>query len=431
MRIAFVTYDLSGVRVDKKVKIKTKYTSMVMSAHNLINAFQELGHTLYATRSVHTEPESYDLVPEKGNLIHVQEIQTGFDNLFLDENGVVSKNLSDKYYEYEVFDKSNPVYLSLANQYSNFLEKNSIERVFSDNINPIVSFLKMEELGILKENLYSRIEFVCTIHDIAGHEKRLNYIAKKLKQTKLKIKLAGFSNHILQLLISLGIDPSKILKTVNGYNFNNIDNVLFDDDKKINKLLEENHIPNDKKIIICPARRVPNKGHKFLIEAVNILQRQGLLENFVFVLTGAGAGKNKLGASDYDKELLNLISYYNLQDKIILAKELNYDEIINFIDISYAAVLPSIEPEGLAFSNLEAMYLNKPIVTSSIGGPLNYVNPGINGLLCKPCDSTSLANQLEKIIKNKWLYRKISRNASRCTENYTLESSIKSYISLI
>lgn len=61
-------------------------------------------------------------------------------------------------------------------------------------------------------------------------------------------------------------------------------------------------------------------------------------------------------------------------------------------------VLPTFYPEGTPRSLLESIAMGKPIVTTDMPGCREVVQDGVNGFLCRPRDSASLAYALTRFI---------------------------------
>lgn len=76
-------------------------------------------------------------------------------------------------------------------------------------------------------------------------------------------------------------------------------------------------------------------------------------------------------------------------------------EVLNAADVY---VQPSRSCEGLGLSILEAMSLKLPVVCTTIGGMVEVVKDGLNGIWAEPNNSESLANALERMIelRAKW-----------------------------
>jgi len=79
------------------------------------------------------------------------------------------------------------------------------------------------------------------------------------------------------------------------------------------------------------------------------------------------------------------------------------------IDIS---VQPS-EFEGWGRNIKEAMYFGKPVVGSNIGGIALQINDGFNGLLFDAKNVSGLVMQLEKLINNPPLRKKLGNAAKQ------------------
>lgn len=74
----------------------------------------------------------------------------------------------------------------------------------------------------------------------------------------------------------------------------------------------------------------------------------------------------------------------------------NVYDIIKSVD---CIVLPSYYNEGLSRVLMEGLAMSKPIITTNIPGCQETVEDGVNGLLCKPKDSISLAEACRKFLR--------------------------------
>jgi glycosyltransferase involved in cell wall biosynthesis len=71
-------------------------------------------------------------------------------------------------------------------------------------------------------------------------------------------------------------------------------------------------------------------------------------------------------------------------------------------------VLPSLrEPFGLVL--LEAMATSVPVLATAAGGPLDFIQSGINGILVPPADSSKLAEQIDLLLSNPDLLKTIGK----------------------
>lgn len=121
-----------------------------------------------------------------------------------------------------------------------------------------------------------------------------------------------------------------------------------------------------------------------LINSSKILQDKGYEFDIIIV----GSGKNT-------KEYMELVHKYNLEGKITFlgAKKNPYP----YFTKCDCVVLTS-EYEGYPVVYVEAMTLNKPIITTNVSDSLKDVN-GKFGLVCQK-EAVSIATAMEEILKN-------------------------------
>ncbi len=84
--------------------------------------------------------------------------------------------------------------------------------------------------------------------------------------------------------------------------------------------------------------------------------------------------------------------------------------------------LPTMYAEGLPVSILEAAACQRPIVTTAVPGPEDFVTDGVQGLLVPPGDAGALAAALERFIRDPALRGKMgTAGRQRVLENYTTQ----------
>ena len=126
------------------------------------------------------------------------------------------------------------------------------------------------------------------------------------------------------------------------------------------------------------------KGHLYLVEAVNILSKKH--KNIRLLVIGDGL------LCDTLKKLVNRLGI----DKRVsfLGWRLDIPRLLKAMDIF---VLPSTS-EGLGISLLEAMYSEVPVVATNVEGIPEIIQDGVNGLLVPPRNSALLAEAIERLI---------------------------------
>lgn len=149
-------------------------------------------------------------------------------------------------------------------------------------------------------------------------------------------------------------------------------------------------LPQDAFVIGVVANLIERKGHRFLFEALDRLQKAGheRVENVHLLLAGDGALRGTLETT---------------------ARELGWEKRVKFLGFVgevapvYAAsdlcVLPSLA-EGMALCVTEAMACGVPVISSAVSGMPEIVRPGQTGYLCEAGNSEALASVLAQVLDN-------------------------------
>jgi colanic acid/amylovoran biosynthesis glycosyltransferase len=148
-------------------------------------------------------------------------------------------------------------------------------------------------------------------------------------------------------------------------------------------------------VVLCPARLVEVKGHRFLLEAWRILRSRGL-EGELWM-----AGQGELRAS-----LESLSEKLGLADSVKFLGAIPHRELLQFYEDAAVSVvvLPSIDlgnghHEGIPVALLEAMSYGIPVVGTPAGGTSELVVPG-TGLLAPPADPVALADGIQSLLRD-------------------------------
>lgn len=92
--------------------------------------------------------------------------------------------------------------------------------------------------------------------------------------------------------------------------------------------------------------------------------------------------------------------------------------------------LPSFQ-EGFAGPPLEAMACGCCVVSTRVGGPMDYIEDGVSGLLAKPEDSAELENKLRLAIQNPTLRVQFSQAGQEVAKTYTWEAAGQAFSELL
>lgn len=198
-------------------------------------------------------------------------------------------------------------------------------------------------------------------------------------------------------LTATGVDEKKIDVVLNG-----VDALKPFDPERLGKAKEKYGIRPGQKTAAIVARLNEVKGHKYFVEAAEIIKKRGL--DMKFLIAGTG---------ETEDEIRRLIKEKGLEDTVVMLGFLNdVEPLMNVMDIQ---VNCSFGTEATSLSLLEGMSLGKPAVVTDFGGNPGVIKDGVNGYLVPTRDPKALADKIEKLASDDELYSRISKN---CLEIY-------------
>ena len=151
--------------------------------------------------------------------------------------------------------------------------------------------------------------------------------------------------------------------------------------------------------ILCVGRLSPAKGQQLLIEAVARLRDNGRPVSLDIV--GGGVNLPALEA---------LVKAHRLEDVVTLSGPVNQDRIRAHYERADCFAMASFA-EGVPVVLMEAMSMQIPCVTSQITGIPELITHGQTGLLTTPSNVTGLVEQLDRLIADPALARRLGEAA--------------------
>ncbi|MFZ5979900.1 MAG: glycosyltransferase family 4 protein [Candidatus Zixiibacteriota bacterium] len=136
-------------------------------------------------------------------------------------------------------------------------------------------------------------------------------------------------------------------------------------------------IAENRPVLGTAGRMVPVKGYDLLLKAADYIVEDN--PQVMFVIAGDGPLKAELEQQATAAGLKNNVKFIGFREDII--------DILNCLDI----FVMSSHHEGIPMVLLEAMALQKPVVSTAVGGIREIIQDNISGLLVKPGDFKSLA----------------------------------------
>lgn len=196
--------------------------------------------------------------------------------------------------------------------------------------------------------------------------------------------------------------------------YNGVDTQKFSPGLAQDDVRKKYHINSEDMVIGTVGRLSPEKGFEYLISAirdvVNVYPQTKVL------IVGNGDDRYRLSLQVKVNEL-ELSSY------IIFAGF--YEDVPQILRCMDIFSLPSLS-EGFNRGLLEAMACGLPVVTTAVGGNVEIVQDGVNGLLVPPHNPAALASAITKLLKDKEKARKMGLVGRRIVEeNFSIEKNEK------
>lgn len=151
------------------------------------------------------------------------------------------------------------------------------------------------------------------------------------------------------------------------------------------------------KLIVSVGRFAPEKGHRYLIEALSLLDRQDTPWCCTFLGDGALA-----------VELRALTETHGLSEQMQFPGFC--EDVFSVLLTADIFVLPSLH-ESSPNALIEAMGVGLPCIASDVGGIADLIENGENGVRVPPQDPAALAAALYDVMTQPDFARELGRNA--------------------
>jgi glycosyltransferase involved in cell wall biosynthesis len=170
-------------------------------------------------------------------------------------------------------------------------------------------------------------------------------------------------------------------------------------------------ILKDNFIICMVAGFRPQKDQDTLIQAMKRLPN-----NFHLWLIGDGERRKELEILTQKEELTNRVKFWGIRSDI--------PQLLKTADI----IVMSSHWEGLSLSSLEGMSSGKPFIASDVDGLHEVVNG--YGILFPEGNDKALSKIVLQLVQDKSLYKNIAEKCQKRAEEYDLQKTINSYLSI-
>jgi glycosyltransferase involved in cell wall biosynthesis len=165
-----------------------------------------------------------------------------------------------------------------------------------------------------------------------------------------------------------------------------------------------------------------SKGTFDLLDAAEAIHSRGI--DMIFDLVGGALVPEEL------ERLREIIKTSNMEDCVRLHSLAYGTEKLNYLRDADVFVYPSYY-EGMPMAVLEAMACGLPIVASKVGGLLDLIQDGINGILVDPGEPEKLASALCRLTKEHELRYSMGKASYKLAcEQYDIEQHVAQLIGI-
>jgi glycosyltransferase involved in cell wall biosynthesis len=334
----------------------------------------------------------YVVLPEKGKL----------------DDFLNNKDIKVSYHELGVLRKKYLNPLGLINRLvtnikaikflSNYIKNHSIDLVYTNTSTILCGGIAAKKNGI--PSLFH-------IHEIPTGNKLYEIFSGKIIN-RYSSKVLTVSNSVKSHWLK-NINENKIERIYNGIVFEKIDS--------LNKIDRD----QDDFVITSVARLIPYKGHRYLIEIADELLKKSLKFKFLIV------GDTLSSYVSYEKSIKQKVKDLGLENKI---KFLGFrNDVSSILRQSDLFIHPAISPDPLPTVLFESLYNDLPSVATNLGGAIEILDNGNNGLLI-PYNDPKKAGDLiyEYCINNKLQKKHLENSKKNFKINFRTESFNKNIL---
>ncbi len=176
----------------------------------------------------------------------------------------------------------------------------------------------------------------------------------------------------------------------------------------ISKYLKKYGIKTDKPLITQVARFDKWKDPLGLIDIFEIVRKD---VDCRLVLCGSQATDDPESQRIFNKVMLKAKNLVRNGNIILITSENHI--LVNSLQRSSAVIVQKSIREGFGLAVTEALWKEKPVVASNVGGISTQIKDRINGFLIEPSDIEKFADKITEILQNPELAMKIGKNGKK------------------
>ncbi|KAF0221832.1 MAG: group 1 glycosyl [Geobacteraceae bacterium] len=231
-------------------------------------------------------------------------------------------------------------------------------------------------------------------------------------------RLIAISGFVRGELAALDVDPETVMIVRSIRDWSRFDTCL----DAVQVRVEMGLSPGEVAIGIT-GLLIPWKGQSiFLQAAAKVLADYG---NARFIVIGGGVEEYP----DYPEQLRELVKSLGIGGKVtFMGQRTDMPRLLAGLDI---VVHASTDPEPLGLVIAEGMVMEKPVIATALGGPLELIEEGRTGFLVPPGDPVALATRLTVLVADPELRCRVGKAARIwALENFSRERETMKLVAL-
>ena len=254
--------------------------------------------------------------------------------------------------------------------------------------------------GYLFKKFHKEIPFVLSIQEGDNFKKRqgiFKFIFKKIFAIADTVQV--ISNFLYDWAKDMGA-KSSIIVIPNGVNFDFFANRKTE--KELKSLKEKLGKKDGDTFLVTTSRLVQKNA---TIDVINSLTYLPISVKFLILGTG------------YEENMLKeRVKKLNLEDRVIILGFVSHEDMPQYLHISDIFIRPSLS-EGFGNSYIEAMASGIPVIATPVGGIVDFLKQGETGLFCEVRNPKSIAQKVEKLMKDNESRNFIVKNALKMVQD--------------
>jgi glycosyltransferase involved in cell wall biosynthesis len=249
-------------------------------------------------------------------------------------------------------------------------------------------------------------------------EPQQSWLANPIERVALKVPadlyLANSAASLASLKMILGEGiPGEVLHL--AINLRQFDPNRWD--QYLPDLRAELGLSPEQRVVVLSGRIQEWKGQEILIRAAPAVL--GRHPQAVFLVVGRPSLESDLR---YYRKLRDLVNDLGIGRQVIFTGF--REDLPRILSLAEVVVHASIEPEPFGLVVIEGMAMGKPVIATAMGGPLEIIDPGRDGLLVPPGEAPALAAAINALLADRGLSRKMGLRAREKAAEFAIDKTI-------